>query len=388
MKCINPNCDANSIEQNDNFCYKCGHWTGKGHTLLNDKKGLKNITNGPVMRQHKRLVSLSILLALSFIIFFVLLTIKGNNLFKPYYYLKKQAFNYVYGYNTSLMKTDNKYEKNKVDTYQGSIDLIKKDFDEQNYYCFNDPEVIRMELQIEDHYEIPSVSFCDMDREEALKIKTVIDKMYSLFPIYGKALTNISITNATKDSNYIARFQPMYQFVNINEDINVYNKVNKTQILLNSYYFLNKDIMSEPIEKTVGENWYVKDATWESTIAHEIGHYISFLTLLRSYKLYNITFETKENENIYKSIIENFNNGNHSMQIVNEALNNYNSKYNTFMTIDSFAESISNYANSRDKDGNLIADETIAEAIHDYFLHRDNANECSLEIVNVIKTKL
>ena len=34
------------------------------------------------------------------------------------------------------------------------------------------------------------------------------------------------------NSEYIARFQPMYQFVNINEDINNYNKVNKTQIFI------------------------------------------------------------------------------------------------------------------------------------------------------------
>lgn len=61
--------------------------------------------------------------------------------------------------------------------------------------------------------------------------------MYNLFPNISGALTNISITNASTNKEYIARFQPMFQFVNTNEDITKYNKVNKTQILLNSYYF-------------------------------------------------------------------------------------------------------------------------------------------------------
>lgn len=38
MKCLNQNCKANEIENDDNFCYMCGHWTTKGYTFLKDKK--------------------------------------------------------------------------------------------------------------------------------------------------------------------------------------------------------------------------------------------------------------------------------------------------------------------------------------------------------------
>ena len=89
----------------------------------------------------------------------------------------------------------------------------------------------------------------------------------------------------------------MFQFVNPNENINNYNKINKTQILLNSYYFLNEEIMSNPVSSVVGENWYVKDVSWESTIAHELGHYISFVIFLRENGIENITFVNAENEN-------------------------------------------------------------------------------------------
>ena len=61
----------------------------------------------------------------------------------------------------------------------------------------------------------------------------------------------------------------------------------KTKILLNSYYFLNKDILSKGLK----ENWYPNNASYESLIAHELGHYITFVTLLKqnniTYKYFN-----------------------------------------------------------------------------------------------------
>ena len=44
-------------------------------------------------------------------------------------------------------------------------------------------------------------------------------------------MTNISITNESTNKEYISRFQPMFQFINANEDIKKFNKVNKTQIV-------------------------------------------------------------------------------------------------------------------------------------------------------------
>ncbi len=388
MRCLNQNCNADEIEKDDNFCYKCGHWTARGYSFLKDKENVNMIMNGETFKQTSRLSILGSLLALSFIIFTLMLIIRGNDLFKPFFYLKKQAFNYIYGYNTSLMKTDNKYNRKNINTYEDAINIIQKDINEQELYCFNEYDVSIIANKIEENYSIPSVSLCDISLEETQKIQNVIDRMYSLFPNIKGALTNINITNADTKSEYIARFQPMYQFVNINENINRYNKVNKTQILLNSYYFLNEDIMNKPVESIVGENWYIKDTTWESTIAHELGHYISFLTLLKKNGMENIILVTSENSNKINNILNEFNSGLYSKTLVTEALNNYNNKYKTNLTLKEFASTISKYAASVDKNSNLIADETIAEAIHDYYLHGNNMKETSKEIVSVIKLKL
>ena len=83
-----------------------------------------------------------------------------------------------------------------------------------------------------------------------------------------------------------------------------------------------------------------------------------------------------------------FYNGEFSLSILNDALENYNNKYNLNLNVEQFALTISKYASAKDKNDNLIADETIAEAVHDYYLHKDNMKSSSYEIINVIKQKL
>lgn len=385
MKCIH--CDV-EIESDDNFCWKCGHWTARGYSFLKNKDNVKMIMNGDVVRQNEKFSVLMILLGMGVVLFTVMMIIRGDDLFKPFIYVKKQAINYIYGYKTSIIKTDNKYRNKDINNYEEALEIIKRDFNEQSWLCENSIEVSKIEYELQENLSISSVSFCDATYEETLKLKEVILKMYKLFPNIEGALTNITIANANSSSEYIAYFQPLYQFVNINENINLYNKVNKTQILLNSYYFLNEDILDSSIENIVEENWYVDGVTWESIIAHELGHYISFVVLLKEKGLKNITFVTNENYLQIDNVIKVFNEGTFSTELINEALMNYNTIYNTNININTFASSISNYAATKDKNGNLIADETIAEAIHDYYLHGNNMKTSSREIINVIKDRL
>lgn len=388
MKCLNQYCDAEDIENDDNFCYKCGHWTSKGFSFIKKEENVIQIMKGDAAKKDNNFSVMLGIASLAFIGFFVMNLVRGNDLYKPIFYLKRQADSYIYGYHTSIIKTNNTYKDIIVNNYDDAIKLIKDDLNKQQWKCGHEIETFKYQSDVEDIAAIPVVSFCDVSDNEAQKLTEVIKKMYSLFPNMSGALTNISITNATTNSEYIARFQPMFQFVNTNNDINSYNKVNKTQILLNSYYFLNDDIMSNPVSSVVGEDWYVKDATWESTIAHELGHYVSFAAFLRQNGLNNITFVTAENEEKINNAMNKFDSGDFSMSILNQALNNYNSKYNTNLDVNSFALTISKYAGAKDKKGNLITDETIAEAIHDYYLHGYNCSKSSYEIVSIIKQKL
>lgn len=385
MKCLNQKCNATDIENDDNFCYKCGHWTTKGYSFLKDKNNIKMILNGATIKQQKNISTIILLLGLFLIIFTVIIFYRGDNILRPFSYLKKQTLNYIYGYNSSLIKTDNKYINKQVNTDSEAINLIKKDFNSQRFHCLNKIEVNHIEYKLEQKYSIPSVCFCDMTVEQSKKIESIIDRIYTLFPNIKGALTNITISNMNKNENEesIAYFQPMYQFININQDIQKYNKVNKTQILLNSYYYLNNKSISKKLK-----NWYVEDATGDTTIAHELGHYISFSILLKKYNINNIILESKDNENIIKTILKEYNNGIHSKEIIELALNNYNLKNEEKLDIESFSKTISNYASIKDKKGNIIYEETIAEAIHDYYLHDDNMKDTTKEIIQVIRNKL
>lgn len=385
MKCMR--CNAENIEKDDNFCWKCGHWTAKGFNFLKERKNVDIVLNGSAAKQNNRFGVLLGLLGFGIILFVTIYIVRGDDLFKPVIYLNKEISNYVHGYRTSTMKTDNKYKEVTINNYESAIEFIEKDFSMQNWLCGNSDEVSRLEYNLKTTYEIPSVSFCDLNYDEALKINNVIEEMYTLFPSLKGSLTNITIANADENNDYIAYFQPLYQFVNIDADINLYNKVNKTQILLNSYYFLNETMTSKNLSTVVGDNWYVDDATWESTIAHELGHALSFKLLLQENGLDNITFVTPDNELQIESILNLVNSGDFSYNLLTESLNNYNQKYGTSLNIDEFAKSISEYASVKDENDRIIADETIAEAIHDYYLHRESMKNTSAEIIETISAK-
>ena len=388
MECLNKQCDAINIENDDNFCYKCGQYTSKGYSFLKDDNNKNFIINGNLAKKNNKFSFIIIITILSFCILVLLCILNGDNIFKPAFYLKKRIDSYIYGYNVSFIKTDNIYAKQIINSEIDAKDIIKQDLELQSWKCGNNIDVLRLQDQLENNYDITSVSFCDISLDESKKIVNVINKMFDLFPKMKGSLTNISITNSNTKEEYIARFQPMYQFVNPNEDINEYNKVNKTQILLNSYYFLNQDFLNNSISSLSGSDWYVNGATWDSTIAHELGHYISFYLLLKEYNVDNVILVTKENEDKINELINIINNDEFSKKIVYEAIKNYNLNNNLEINENEFSSNISKYANLKNDNGDIIYDETIAEAIHDYYLNGNNANRCSLEIVKIIKNRL
>ena len=388
MKCLNNECDVQDIENDNNFCYKCGHWTAKGYSFLTNDENFKKVINGDAAKKENNLLNMIFIVTITTIVFISSSIIRGHDLFKPIYYLKKQYNNYTYGYATSIIKTENIYNDQIINDINEAKIFIKKDFSDQSWKCNHELETIQYQNILEQKHSIPAVSLCDVSSEEVINISNTINRIYELFPNIEGALTNISITNAKTNSEYIARFQPMFQFVNTAEDFNEYNRINKTQILLNSYYFLNEKMLKKPVTEVVGNNWYVDDVTWESTIAHEFGHYITFVLFLREHNLDSIILVTKQNTEEISNLLSEFSTGSFSRKIINEAMNNYNSTYHTNMNIQEFANSISNYAAFKDKNNNIIADETIAEAVHDYYLHGEDCSKSSLEIINIINKKL
>lgn len=378
MNCIKCN---QEIETDDNFCPSCGTLTPHGY--LHFKENPKALP-----KKDDNLGSLFTIVSFFIIIFTTLTLVGGKNILKPYIELKKEIYSLKYGYKISLMKTDNQYQNIEINSKEEAIDYIKKDLIKESWQCKNNPQVVLIEKELTELYNIPIINLCDVSLEEAEKIKETITQIYTTFPSIQGYLTNITITNANNKDEYIAYFDPVYTFVNNNNDINSYNQINKTQILLNSYYFLNENILNKGINNITQDNYYPKDATFESLIAHELGHYISFVILLKENNIEDITLITKDNYEDYQNIINNLNNETHSKSLIETAMKNYNQKYQTNITIEDFTKDISLYASQKNKQGNIIYDEVIAEAVHDYYLHKESSSKSTIEIINIIKERL
>lgn len=377
-RCLLCGCE---IEEDDNFCPKCGHWTAKGYSYLSEFKS-KKILNGEVETQQNRIAILFLIMFIFAILAALMTAYRGKDILKPFVYVKRQINNQKYGYYTTILKTNNQYFNENILTEAEAKEKIISDFSKQKWQCKNQLELSNIEEELKKKYAILSVNFCDMSLKEAEKISNVISKTFDLFPQTSGYLTNISTTNASPKTEYVAYFQPIYSFVN--SGVQNRNQVNKTQILLNSYYFLNENLL----EKQLKKEWYVKDATYESLIAHELGHYITFVSLLNEKNVKNVFFETKENEEKIYQIIQEVNNQSYAKNIVEISMINYNAIYEKNENEIEFAKSISNYAGKKNTNGEIIYDEVIAEAIHDYFLHQSNATKESLEIVREINKKL
>lgn len=376
------NCGV-EVEEDDNFCPECGHWTTKGYTFLEDKNSLK-IINGKISKKQNRIAYLIFLMLLFMILSICMCMCRGKDILKPFIYIKREFINYKYGYNTTILNNTNQYYNQNILTIDDANKMIGDDLNNQIWQCRDNIDISKLEKELEKKYDIIKVAFCEMSLNEAVKIKSTIDKIYNLFPDIKGFLTNISITNAKSKTNYVAYFQPIYQFVNSTNNINEFNKVNKSQILLNSYYFLNEDTLG----KGVKEDWYVKDATYESLIAHEFGHYITYVSLLKTNNINSTLLETKENKSAIKEVKELINNGTYAEELVNSAIKNYNYLNNTNLEVREFASLISNYAKQKNSNGNYIYDEIIAEAVHDYYLHGSNSSKASLEIISILKEGL
>ncbi|NLC48519.1 MAG: hypothetical protein GX758_04085, partial [Tenericutes bacterium] len=194
----------------------------------------------------------------------------------------------------------------------------------------------------------------------------------------------ITLVNAKLTDSYIAAFMPFFPFVYPDTGSRY---LIKTQILLNSAYFLNIQRMEASIKNAVEVGHFPPNSNRYSTVAHEFGHYLSFLAMMKENKLDYVLISDLDSDTFIKSANA-FADGSFSLKMMTEAYENYKSKTNTSMSLLEFRSSISAYAVAKDNKGEYIYDETIAEAFHDYYLNKNKSKDASKEIVSVLNKYL
>lgn len=351
----------------------------------------------PVKKRHKfgEFLSYMAVMAVWVIIFFVIISANSRN----YYFSSGKENDTVYngvsksnqaghisGLGVTAVIYDNQYLKQMV---IGGIDdvnkLIVSDSLEQKKVCPSDIQII--EQEIVSNYGIVAVNFCEIDTSLARDLENVIAFIYDEFPDARNYLTNITIANVGVNDNYIAAFMPVFTFATSNTSSG-YPVGIKTQIILNAKYFLNPSKLKNSVSSGANSGYFPSNANSSSTVAHEFGHYLSYVAMLNYYNSNKLNYVTANDANLLYSVYSDFTAGDFSYKLLQEAYQEYQKEYLSVGSFDEFRSSISGYAMAKDKKGKYIYDETVAEAFHDFYLHGEGAKPASKVIVKVLKSKI
>lgn len=277
---------------------------------------------------------------------------------------------------TTSVSCMQRYVDKDVSDSTEAINLIKHDSTIQEKNCSTTIQMI--DKQIQEETQIYGVNLCEMAPETALEIYNIISRIYKEYSGIKGYVTNLTLNNDSNTS-HITSFKPNYIFVTSSKK-DTFPMVIKSQILLNSRYYLNEDYAKSVINQEIKERNFSSNTTLANLLVHEYAHVITYVLTLKYYESVNPVFLTKENYENYSKALNNYKNDNFSKMLFNEA-------YKTFKdseSEDEFREAISLYANKKDGLGNVLYNETIAEAFHDYFLNGKSASKESLEIVKIL----
>lgn len=383
------------VEENQKFCNKCGN------NLTVSQISSQNINS---LRVNKKMIFVGTGIGISILTIIIACILVFSKQSQDYYSIniyenyeekdeeqsktaeiKKDEKKSKTGKYRTVIITDNTYSGVKIRNASDAYDLIIEDSIGQKETT--PKEIKSIEESIINKYGITAVNFAELDTEFAKEIVNVLDEIYNEYPSIRGHLTNISLTNSTMSEDYIAAFMPIFQFAISDTDL-TYPWVIKTQVVLNSRYFLNPERLKISVTDGADSGHFPPNATIYSPIAHEFGHYLSFLAMIKQYNTDSILLIDANNLNDLFAIQEDFSEGSFSLKMIEEAYKNYKNDTNTKLTIDEWRATISNYAITKDNSGNYIYDETIAESFHDVYLNKENAQDASKYIVSVLKKYL
>lgn len=421
-KCGDP------IEQNETYCNKCGNYVGNNtqsvnfnNTNTNNNPNLySNQPNNVVMNNtqpypqpnynnyqnnasfnksnNKKMIFVGAGIGVGILVVLVICLLVSNNSGKYYFsnnsYDSTDEIIQTNNSNTApkrkskystIIITDNTYSGVKISNDNDAYKLISEDSVAQKNNCPS--EIKAIEDEIIKKYGVTAVNLCEMDIEFAKEVSNVFKKVYDEYPSVRGYLTNLSLVNASMSEGYIAAFMPVFNFATSNST-STYPWVIKTQVLLNTSYFLNTVRLESSVQDGSNSGHFPPNATMYSPVAHELGHYLSFLAMMRNYDLESILLVDNKNVNDFYDVYDDFVKGDFSLLMINEAYEKCKKEKNITLSIDEWRATISSYAVAKDNSGNYIYDETIAEAFHDVYLNGDNAKEASKYVVAVLKGKL
>ena len=380
---------GNKLDNNSKFCNKCG---APNYSI--SAPSTNNINTLPYSKKLSKLKLICIGLGVGSVGVIIILLIVIFTSSSSYYFSESEnipddSANIINSNNNkykTVIITDNIYEGISINGVSDANALISKDSTDQKGSC--PKEIINIENEIIKKYNITAVNLCEMDYDFASELINVLDHIYNEYPEIKGYLTNISLWNGTiSERNIIAEFMPTFQFA-LSNTSSTYPWVIKTQIFLNSTFFLNKNKLDSSVKESTAVGHFPPNTSIYSPLAHELGHYISYIAMMKYYNANSILLINDYNFSTFLKLASDFSSGEHSLDMLEEAYNNYINDTKDSIAFDDWRGTISKYALAKDDSGDYIYDETIAEAFHDVYLNSSHAKTASKYITNVLKERL
>ena len=245
---------------------------------------------------------------------------------------------------------DNQYLKQfNIEDYDTVKRLLVTDSVKQKDHCL--PEITKIENEIINNYGVVAVNLCEMDEDFARELSNVVAYIYNTYPSARYYLTNMTLANVDNVS-YIAAFMPVFTFATSKTNTG-YPVAIKSQIILNAKYFLNVSKLENSVNYGTKTGYFPNGATRSSTVAHEFGHYLSYIALLNHYDSGSLNFVKASNASLLYDVYTDFNEGKYVYDLLREAYDLYQSYYHSDYSFDQWRATISKYAIAKDKNGEL-----------------------------------
>ena len=381
---------GNKVDDSSTYCNKCGNY------IKSNSNPVQTPINNIEHKKSNKLLAIVVGSIVGLLVVVIFVIIYGH---KNGYFFSEEGYDGNAGRNvepgvsgnknlsSTVIITDNVYYGMSISSVADANNLISKDSTDQKDKC--PKEIIKVENNIISKYGITAVNLCEMDVNFANELQSVFETIYNEFPSARGHLTNLSLKNTSilSENGVIAQFMPIFQFATSNTE-SEYPYVLKTQVFLSSAFFLNKAKLEASVKDGSSSGHFPPNATIYSPVAHELGHYLSFLALMNSYNIDSLLLMDENNYDAIYSIARTFGDDSFSLSMLQEAYNNYVRDTNSNIDFDEWRGTISQYALAKDNNGEYIYDETVAEAFHDVYLNKNSACDASKYIITVLKNKL
>ena len=120
----------------------------------------------------------------------------------------------------------------------------------------------------------------------------------------------------------MAAFMPLFAIATSNTSTG-YPIVYKTQIIFNAKYFADLSKLENSVANGASSGYFPRGATRSSAVAHEFGHYISYVAMLNYYQTQGFVLTRQSQSDVLYKVYRDFNSGDFSYKVLQEAYSKY-----------------------------------------------------------------